>query len=297
MKTKPSVLVVGGSGFIGRYTIRRLSDDGWTVRATCLPHESPGDVANVEWLPCDISSPSATSSWPASCDAVIYLAQYPGWKDFPEKAFATFDVNVGGVARTVEYARLANIRNFLFTSTGSVYNQVNRPARESDLFDLNTGIDHYVATKLSAELLLRSYSSLFAVQILRIFVPYGLGQHPHMLLPQLVRRVQEGRKIDLYGEDGMRINPVAVADVAEAITRCLRLEESLTLNVAGPEILSLRDVGNSIGRVLGLTPLFEHHAEQPIRALIGDTSLLKRCLGWTPSILLESGLHSWLSAK
>ena len=39
----------------------------------------------------------------------------------------------------------------------------------------------------------------------------------------------------------------ADADVTEAIARCLSLSQSLTCNVAGPEVLSLRQIGAAIG--------------------------------------------------
>lgn len=297
MKQMRNVLIVGGSGFIGRHLIERLSEEAWVIHATCLPEEHPPLVANGGWLPCDIRLPDAMANWPRKCDALVYLAQSPGWRRFPEAALDTFEINVAGVVRAAEYARRSGVVNFIFASTGSVYNRSNVSAREDEFINLNTPLSHYVAAKLSSELLLKSYSDFYAIQILRIFIPYGKGQHSEMLIPQLVNRVREGIQIDLFGEDGMRINPVAVIDVVEAMARCLQLQESFTLNVAGPEILSLRDAGNSIGRVLGKPPRFKLHLNQPVKVLVGNTQMLKTRLGWTPETTFEVGLRMWLNAE
>ena len=72
-----------------------------------------------------------------------------------------------------------------------------------------------------------------------------------MLIPRLVRRVSENAPITLEEPDGMQLNPVAVGDVVETIVRCLTLDRSATLNVAGPEVLTLREIGRRIGSAAG----------------------------------------------
>jgi nucleoside-diphosphate-sugar epimerase len=114
-----------------------------------------------------------------------------------------------------------------------------------------------------------------------------------VLLSQLVNRVRYGQPITLQGDDGMRINPIWAGDVAEAFQRCLGLESSATLNVAGPAEWTLRGIGATIGRVLGIEPRFEVQAGTPPR-LVGDVSHLQSVLGWAPGVSLLDGLRVWL---
>jgi nucleoside-diphosphate-sugar epimerase len=88
---------------------------------------------------------------------------------------------------------------------------------------------------------------------------------------------------------------VAATDVAETIMRCLSLRQSITLNVAGPEVMTLRSIGSVIGKVLGREPLFDVQATATPLVLVGDLGLLRAKLGWAPATRLESGLREWLS--
>ena len=84
---------------------------------------------------------------------------------------------------------------------------------------------------MSAELLLGVYTAMMRVIVLRLFVPYGAGQGKEMLIPKLIERVRQDAPILLDGEDGLRVNPVAVTDVVETIDRCLTADCTATLNV------------------------------------------------------------------
>lgn len=290
------VLVVGGTSFIASHTLPRLIASGLEVHATCRGSISGPAMAGLHWLASDLTSQDPTSNWPTSCDAVIYLAQSREWRRFPAGAADVVDVNVRSVLSAAAYAVRAGASHAIFASTGSVYGKLPVPARERDALELIKPRPFYEAAKLSAELMLRSYAAYLNVVILRLFVPYGAREAPDMLIPQLVNKVRSGIPIQLDGEHGLIMNPVAAIDVAESIERCLRLVQSATLNVAGPETLSLRQVGETIGRVIGRVPNFENRSGEA-RMIVGDTSALQQTLGWLPRTTFEDGLRAWLNSQ
>lgn len=288
-----TILVIGGAGFIGKHLVRRLVSACHTVHATYRPGKKPS-VPGVHWLPADLCRADDCTNWPAFCDTVIYLAQSGTWRNFPESARDVFGVNVQGLIQATWYAQQVGARRFIYASTGSVYSNQQQAAVETDHFDLQQPRSFYVASKLAGEVLLGPYQSLFPVMNLRLFMPYGEGQSADMLLPRLVSCVREGKPIKLHGQEGLLANPVAVGDVAETITRCLELESSATLNVGGPEMLSLRQIGNTIGKVIGRDPVFEVQANAVAPVLIGATTMLEQALTWRPATLLHDGLREWL---
>jgi nucleoside-diphosphate-sugar epimerase len=291
-----TVLLVGGGGFIGQHAAAELARLGWRVYATHRPGSPVPVLEGVRWVAGDLTSEAATSAWPARCDHVLFLAQARSSRSFPDRAADTFAVNVAGLMRVAEYARRAGARQFTCASTGSVYSQTREPAKEREPFDVLAGRSFYAASKLAGELLLGPYEALFPVVVLRIFMPYGPGQCPDMLFPSLVRKVREGRPIQLHGQDGLLCNPVAVGDVVEGLRRCLGLARSATLNLGGPRQLTLRQIGNAIGHVVGAVPVFEPQPGAP-PVIVGDCAALKDALGWAPSIDLESGLREWLESE
>ena len=288
------VLVVGGDGFVGRHLVSALATAGDQVHATYRAGKTAPTFARVNWLPVDLAAAAPTASWPERCDTVVYLAQSRQWRAFPDGADDVFRVNVGGVFHAAEYARRAGTRRFIFASSGSVYASGASPFFETMPFDVPSPRSFYAASKLAAESLLGPYSGLFAVMVLRLFVPYGEGQAPDMLLPTITRKIREDVPITLDGSDGPLLNPVAIADVVETINRCARLDRVATVNVAGPESLRLRQIADLIGSRVGRTPRFEAGGKPVAVDLVGDTTSLRHTLGWAPSRTLADGLRDWL---
>jgi len=290
-----SILILGGAGFIGRHTAAALVAAGHEVAATCRAR-SAMPVGGVRWIVCDLTDPQASATWPRRCDAVVFLAQAANWRAFPDTAADIFAVNVRALAAAAEYARRAGARQFVYASSGSVYSATDAPAVESDPIDLAAPRGYYVASKLVGELLLGPYEHLFSVACLRLFMPYGLGQHADMLLPTIVRNVREGKPVLLHEPDGLVCRPTAVCDVAETVCRLMRQDGAGTFNVCGPETHTLRSIALAVGEFVGRTPCFEY---QPGRApvIAGDVGALQRSLGWIPPTELRLGLRDWLASE
>lgn len=295
MKNKPKALIFGASGFIGRHTVAMLSRNDWDVFAQCLPGEESALPQGVKWFSCDLRKGLCEDLLPPTCDTVIYLAQSPEFRNFPEGAESVFAINVEAVFRSIEYARKTGARRFIYASSGSVYDQNEVPCHESDLLDVTASRGFYAASKLATELLLRPYAGFMSIITLRLFMPYGPGLNPTMLLPEVVRRVRENIPIDLHGQDGMLINPIYIDDLTRTIGYCLNYEKTVTLNVGGAETLSLREISLCIGDVLGIPPLFNIKNE-PSPVMVGDISALKREFGFSPKISMKEGISLWLKS-
>ena len=272
------VLVTGASGFVGGHLLRRLAP---AHEVFALARATPrGGPSGVRWVEQDLTRPLDRARLPGAVDAVIHLAQSRLYKQFPESAGDIYEVNVGATFRLLDYAAAAGARRFVFTSSGGVYGLGSgRPFVETDPPDPP---DFYLGTKCAAELLVRGYASALAPFIFRLFFPYGAGQPAGMLIPRLAGFVLRGEPILLQGEGGLRINPVYVGDVAEALARSLEFEGGGTFNLGGGEALSLREVGEAIGRALGREPVFAVEAGAHARSLLGDVTGLRTLLGVEP---------------
>lgn len=291
-----TVFVIGGAGFVGRHLVRHLASHGLRVVATCRPGSEPTPSAGVEWLACDLTRGDMTARWPKQYDSSIYLAQSSRWREFPAGADDIFHVNLTALHHAAEHARTAGAERFIHFSTGTVYSQTREPAREDEPIRPDAPRSFYASTKLAAELLLQPYSQFFGITQLRLFMPYGVGQNDRMLLPSIVAKVRGGVAVDLHGPDGLRCNPVAIGDAVEVVHRCLGLNGSQTLNVAGPEVLSLRQVAETIGTAIGTPPRFEVRSEPP-PVIVGDTTRLRDALGWRPETRFVDGVRTWLSGS
>jgi UDP-glucose 4-epimerase len=227
---------------------------------------------------------------PATADAVIYLAQSERFRDFPDGATDMFAVNTAGAAQMLEYARRSGCRTFVYASTGGVYAPRSAAVDEEAPLAPTSSLGFYAATKLAAEQLAQQYSALFDVVVLRFFFVYGRGQQSHMLVPRLIASVREGRSIQLAGNDGIRINPTHVDDAVCAVTAALDKRTRGTVNVAGPEVVSLRALAGIIGEAVGREPVFAVKPDQAPRDLVADTTRMASQLV-APAIAPRDGIR------
>ena len=274
------IIVTGAAGLVGRQLVPALaaSHQVWAVTRHA-PAASSTD--GVTWVKADLTSPDFVTTLPAAADVAIHLAQSPRYAEFPEGARDMFDVNVASTARLLEWARRSSVRQLILASSGAVV----LPGHERSF---------YAASKKSAELIAQSYADLFSVLVLRPFFIYGPGQRSTMLVPRLIGMVQSGREVRLTGPDGSRLNPIHVDDAVAAIVSAVTRQVSGTINLAGPQVVTIREMSEAIGRHLGITPRFAAADGEPAD-LTGDITMLREQL-IAPQRTFDPGVSDLVAA-
>lgn len=282
-----SALVTGGNGLIGGRLVAALagSRDLYALVRRMPQSADP----RVNWVVGDLSVGAALDGLPGDIDTVVHLAQSAKFRDFPGSAMDVFNVNCASTARLLDWCVGRGVKRFILGSSGSVYVPSRAPHAETDAVRTAASVDIYSASKLCAEFVAGSYRSELAVLILRFFFVYGAEQGKTMLIPRLVESVASGKPIQLQGADGLRINPIHVDDAVRGISRCTELRQSETINIAGPDTLSLRQIGEAIGERVGRMPRFEVAETADPPAMIGDTAKMTELLG-APRIAFADGV-------
>lgn len=283
---KDRVLITGANGLIGEKVVELL-------RTHCDPvvivRKPETKFVGVETIVADLASPEFLTRLPSRMDAVIHLAQSPGFANYPESAHAVFQVNTDAFAKLLQWAAKVEVRHLVHASTGGLYGRGPRPFGEADPIALQGPLAFYFATKAAAELLATAYHGAFNVAALRFFFVYGPGQRDAMLIPRLVQSVAAGDPIKLAGVDGMRLNPVYIDDAAAAVIAALRLQNSAIVNVAGAEVLSIRAVAECIGEIVGRSPTFKPSSELDGQDLIADITRMRTLLH-SPTVVFRDGI-------
>ena len=285
------ILITGASGLIGHEVVKTLQGRGSIYAVSRHPYEYLSQ--NARMIRCDLAEICDFSPFPKNVDAVVHLAQSEHFREFPEKAENIFGVNTLSTLRLLEYARQAGAKTFIYASSGGIYGYGDEGFRENQPIVAQRDLGFYQSTKLCSEVIAENYVPYMNVIILRFFFVYGPRQNATMLVPRLVRNVREGNPILLQGTSGIRINPTHVSDAAEAVVRSLSLMDSQKINVGGPEVLTLRQIGEIIGASMGKQPIFEIKEDIQPHNLIGDTHKMARLLA-PPRITFAEGIRSML---
>lgn len=286
MSTKEVVLVTGATGLLGQDLVQRLASQN---EVHAITRQAPAQVVpGVRYHVIDLATDWNVTQLPSQADRVIHLAQSSHFREVPEKSLDVFQVNVGTTAKLLDYAWRANARQFLFASSGGVYGAGSEAFHENSPIVPPGQLGYYLGSKLCGEVLAQSYAAHLQVLVLRFFFIYGPGQNRSMLIPRLIDYVRTGRPVMLQGPDGIRINPIYVNDASRALMAAMSTAESATFNVAGSELMTLRQIVQEIGTAVGNAPIFETSATAG-RDLIGDNRAMRERLH-EPEVGFASGI-------
>lgn len=267
-------MIVGGGGFIGRYLDAALRHDGARVIALSSRDGTGIDAATGLFrAPLEI---------PADVRAVVYLATSPLYRGVPQTAAHVLSVNTVSAVQVAAAAARSGVRKFLYASTGNVY--APSFARLPESAPLRRD-GWYALSKVHAEEALSLFRGHLDVTVVRLFGVYGPGQQ-NRLVPKLIRAVQSGspvlierNPVDPHDLGGLRISLSHINDTVKILSALCAIEGPPVLNVAGDEVLSIRQIATAIGEGVGREPAFEFSSVSRSTDLIADISLLKKELG------------------
>ncbi|HZP91654.1 MAG TPA: NAD(P)-dependent oxidoreductase [Burkholderiales bacterium] len=285
------VLVTGATGFVGRRLCRVVTEAGHEVHALVRPESiarARSKLATAALVAADLASLDMRDL-PDRVDAVVSLAQARRFREFPETAEQVFTVNVRAMLTLLQWARGAGVRRFVHVSSGGVYGGTRgTPLRETDRPSADPQ-GFYLGTKLCAEVLFQNYRQFFeAAVLIRPFFVYGPEQQKEMFVARLIESVRNGAPVQLQGPDGLSMNPVFVDDAAAALGRALGLRGQHLVNVAGPEVVTLRALCDLIGRCVGRAPAYVPRAGDAVD-YVADITEMRSKLG-PPAVAPEEGI-------
>ncbi|WP_433202239.1 SDR family oxidoreductase [Dactylosporangium sp. CS-047395] len=161
-----TVLVTGGSGFIGGWCALALLEAGYDVRATVrdrrrepalreqLHAAAEFDDARLTVVPADLQRDEGWAEAVTGCEYVLHVAS-PTLRNAPESEAAMIATARDGVLRVLRAARDAGVRRVVLTSAlGAIaYGHAPRstPFTEEDWTDVEADIAPYQRSKTLAE--------------------------------------------------------------------------------------------------------------------------------------------------
>lgn len=274
--TKPTALVVGGTGFIGKRLVHALVARGVGVRV--LTRNLRSAQAELEGLAVDIAvgshgDPEALAAALEGIEVVYHLAKASGekWDDYVKN-----DIEPTRVL--AEAALRHGVRRFIYTGTIDSYYS----ARARDVIDTTTPLDpqigsrnHYGRSKAACEALLMDlYKSRgLPLVILRPGIVVGAGAPP---AHWGVGKFESDTRVQLWGAGSHPLPFVLVDDVAQALALARDRPgiEGRALLLTDTPCLSAREYVQAVADCSGTrietlpTPLWIHFAKDVVKEAV-----------------------------
>ena len=229
------ILVLGGSGFVGRHLIEHLQRLGVRVTVPTRRRDAAPwlwSLPRVDVVPADVTDPARLGALLAGHQAVVNLIAV-----------------LHGDARRFEQVHVELPRRIAAACAAS---GVRRLVHISALGAAADGPSRYQRSKAQGEAVLQQVAAdgALALTLLRPSVIYGSGDHLLNLFAGLQRLFP---LIPLASAEA-RFQPVWVRDVAQALVRCLQDDTTAgrTYELCGPEVWTLRELVRAAGMWAGV---------------------------------------------
>ncbi|KVN82643.1 UDP-glucose 4-epimerase [Burkholderia ubonensis] len=322
MTTKGTILVTGGAGYIGSHTAVELLDHGYDV--VIVDNLVNSKVESVRRV-AQITGKTSAFHQVDVCDeaalgkvfdahpitGVIHFAALKAVGESVAKPLEYYQNNIGGLLTVLKVMRERNVKQFVFSSSATVYGVPERsPIDES--FPLSA-TNPYGQSKLIAEQVLRDLElsdPSWRIATLRYFNPVGahasglIGEDPagipNNLMPY-VAQVAVGKlaKLRVFGSDyptpdgtGVR-DYIHVVDLAQghiaALDALVKRDASFVVNLGTGQGYSVLEVVRAFEKASGRPVPYELVARRPgdVAECYANPQAAADVIGWRAKFGLD----------
>lgn len=292
-----SVVVTGGSGFVGRAVVRAFLERRHPV--TIVDRQPPPESLQDDLLTVvagDLGDPAVRdAAVPEGTTGIVHLAAITSVLRSMEQPVQTYAANVAVTQELLELARARGVGHFQLASTNAVVGDVGRGVIAEDL--ALRPLTPYGATKAACEMLLSGYAGAYgmAAAALRFTNIYGPGMgHKDSFIPRLMRAAASGGTVEVYGDGSQCRDFVHVDDVVQSVMAAWDKQYSGTVIIGSGRSVSVLELVDAVraatGKPLPVVHVPKKKGEMP--AVIVDIARAGRELGYNPTVGLVGGLRT-----
>lgn len=301
------ILVLGGTGFIGKNFLIRLSEfPDLELTATHFKSESFMED-RIKWIKADLTLNDQVKSLGDRYDLVIQAAATTsGIQDGLNNPDYHMTDNAVMNALLLRHFSRAEISHFVFFSCTTMLQSSANPQVEEDF---NPSIEMFPAyfgvgwTKVYIEKLCEFYASKFpktkytVVRHSNVIGPYDKYdlQKSHVFAASLIKVLKAQDSVEIWGDGKVRRDLIHVSDLIDLVLLAKQYQSSSfrIYNAGGGIFVSVNDLIAKIAQLVGKPNLkLKHNLEAP-SVSFESTLNCERArleLGWEQKVNLESAI-------
>jgi len=292
LKRKTSILIVGGTGFIGYHLAKKAQEYKWSV--TSLSSKAPPKkryLSGVKYLICNISNKKKLQK-KIKKKYFNYVVNLGGYVNHFEKK-KTYRSHYLGCKNLADIFIKNYPKSFLQMGSSGEYGNLKSPQKESSkCFPITV----YARAKLSASsyLLKLFKEKKFPVTILRLYQAYGPKQDLNRFVPIIISNCIKNSKFPC--SEGRQFRDfVYVDDVVSAIIKGLKNKNVLgkIINIGTGKPIKIKNIIQFINKnISGGYPLYGRvklRKDENLKTY-PDLKNAKKILRWKAKIKFYDGL-------
>ena len=287
---KKTILILGGTGFIGYHLAKEALKKGFEVTSVSKNHPKKRRLKNVKYLILDISNKNSVEK--KIKKNFKYVVNLAGYVDHSEKT-KTYKSHYLGCKNISNFFLKKKLIRFIQVGSCMEYGHAKSPQKEN--FKCKPESVYGIAKLLSTRHLLNLYKKKqFPVTILRLYQVYGPYQDLNRFLPIVINSCKLNKGFPCSHGRQYR-DFLYVNDLISAIFLILKNQKALgeILNIGIGKPLKIKNIIQKIIRYYKSgKPNYNKiklRKEEQIK-IYPDTSKAKKILKWKPKINFSKGL-------
>ena len=275
-----SILVTGGSGFIGSHVVDKLIDNNLSVKVFDIrkPHRE-----DVEFIQGSIVSLEDINTAMKDVEYVFHIAALSNINKVVVNPIKAVDLNIMSTVKVLEAACNSGVERVIYASS----------------YFVDTGKGHlYTTTKTASEMICKDYYTLYGLPftILRYGTAYGPRSRSEDVVSIFVKKALAHQPLTIHGDGGQSRNFIYVEDLAEGNVVALKdVAKNKAYNLEGMRPITVKEVAETVKKLIGDVEI-EYKVGRP-----GDfegkkvlAEKAKRELGWEPKVDFEEGVKRYI---
>jgi len=292
---KSKMLVVGGTGFIGKHLVSTATSEGYDVTVLSLGHNH-AQLNNVEYYSADLTCFKELYDVLSEKEYhyVINLGGYVDHSKYRDGGNKVIKTHLTGVQNLLNCLNWESLESFIQIGSSDEYGS-HAPPQHEGLREMP--ISPYSAAKTGVTQLLQMLNRVegFPAVILRFFLIYGEGQNEQRFIPQIIAGCLKSETFPVSLGEQLR-DFSHIDDIVNAILLAIKCPEAHgeIINIASGKPVKIKDVLEEIREIVGSGD--PQYGVLPYRpgesmALYADISKANKILSWQPRITLNDGLN------
>jgi nucleoside-diphosphate-sugar epimerase len=287
-----TLVITGASGFVGNSLANAAVASGYDVIGidkVLIPN------ANFHHIQTDLCSTDLNKYIPKNA-RVIHLAAVSTDSGAKSNPTSAIEANLMATANLIQTVNRIENTSITFASSEWVYPE--KPTGLSDYEDVELRMEDlksfYAISKLVGENIFRVVSNK-QFFVYRFGIVYGPRENPGSALESIALKIARGETVEV-GSGSTARRFIHINDLVDALlidNQKFQDQDSNIYNVAGDELISLRQVAVETAKFVNLPLKFVDKGETPsIRN--PDSSKFKKVSSWAPKHNLTSGVQTCL---
>lgn len=298
-------LVTGGAGFIGSNIVKKILQNGRSVRV--LDDLSTGKkenlkpfLKNIEFIKGDFTDLKVARKAVRGVDFVLHHGAIPSVPRSVDDPAGTNNANILGTLNMLIASRDERVKRFIYAASSSAYG--DSPVMPKVETMVPNPKSPYAIQKLTAEQYCQVFYKLYGLETvcLRYFNVFGPNQDPasvySAVIPIFIKKMLRGERPVIYGDGSTSRDFTYINNNVDANLKACRAGKKCAgevINIACGYEISLNGLVGEINKILGtkIKPIYKEERRGDVRHSLAGISKAKKLLNYKVITNFHSGLQ------